>query len=1000
MLYRSGISSTNRLKQIASRPMINGFFFMVASFVIALALFVSPVDAAPAYKYYNSGAEIGATGGKFGNIGIVELARTSADLNTYEGTVVVTFTINNDPWFWRWTGFGNKTATCEAGVQIKVDPNNKNTGSISTPSSLNNPEQTLVDPEADYTGPCDSEIAASISELNQSNISISGSVSDTTPIENPVESDNTRQISVTVYSNKPVSELPSGIQATLTSQGHSLGSEALKFDTEYGNIYFTKTDPGIYTICITPSSIFIFNQCQTVTKVSGTMLVVKFGSAETAYNEFGKVVRAVAEIEVPSGTVQQTFGPITIQLKDSSSGKVIKESKTDTSTADGKSINVNTTIDLIAVFDSIEPGSYKVCIAGHPDLCSQVFIKKINEESHTPETLIKVPADKAGLFSTAGSTTTTCAIDGIGWIVCPVVRFMAWVADGAFKYLANNFLKTDPGIFTDTTGDGVPLFKAWSAMRNIANVAFVIAFLVIIYSQLTSAGISNYGIKKLLPRLIIAAILVNLSYYICQIAVDISNILGWTLKEFLAGIFKGTGVPDTLATSWGATGGGAGEGLFGKIAIGVVAIAAGGAILYASLAALVPVLLAAIVALVMIVFILIARQALIVLLIVLSPLAFVAYLLPNTASWFTKWQKAFVAMLMLFPIISMVYGMSTLASAILTAVSFENIPGDNWGVQIAAAAVAVLPLFVIPGLLKKALDGVGNIGGKISGLGDRWGKSAGDKYTNSPYAKYQKSKSDMDTALTRAGAYTGKNPFKQMSSGIHGGLNRNAILNKLGRGYGNAQSAAGIELAETESEREIKSAAAELKYARLSQDQNRILSNGGSVTDSSGKILDASKNANLKYAAMQSVVATNDVKGINDLWNESLSWGKGPEANKRRAVFGDALQASSGRPGWFGQGAIAAMRQGANKDYRATVVEAIEKNVYSAAKQAAADNDELNIIADVAHDVNSGLSPSGLSQLIANADKALTDPILSKTIGKNIENVTNIKLNIEPPPLK
>ncbi len=318
---------------------------------------------------------------------------------------------------------------------------------------------------------------------------------------------------------------------------------------------------------------------------------------------------------------------------------------------------------------------------------------------------------------------STCVIDGVGWIICPVVNFMAKIADGAFGFLADNFLATSPKIF-----DSPSTFKAWSIMRTIANAAFVVAFLIIIYSQLTSVGITNYGVKKMLPRLIIAAILVNLSYFVCQLAVDLSNILGYSIKSLLEGLgAAATGTKQSGAVSHFANGTSL-EGVAGT----VLAIGAGAAIVYALLSTLVPVLLAAVVALIMILFILVARQALIVILIVLSPLAFVAYLLPNTEQWFKKWQKMFVAMLMLFPIIALVFGMSSLAAAILTAAAsfdsgFESSEANTMFAQIIAAAVVILPLFVVPGLLKKALDGAGNIGAKMNGVGDRLGGALGKK---------------------------------------------------------------------------------------------------------------------------------------------------------------------------------------------------------------------------------------------------------------------------------
>lgn len=70
---------------------------------------------------------------------------------------------------------------------------------------------------------------------------------------------------------------------------------------------------------------------------------------------------------------------------------------------------------------------------------------------------------------------------------------------------------------------------------------FIIAFLAIIVSQVTGMGINNYGIKKMLPRLVVAAIAVNVSYYICQLIVDLTNILGYEIQNALAGISNSPG---------------------------------------------------------------------------------------------------------------------------------------------------------------------------------------------------------------------------------------------------------------------------------------------------------------------------------------------------------------------------------------------------------------------------------------------------------------------------
>lgn len=307
--------------------------------------------------------------------------------------------------------------------------------------------------------------------------------------------------------------------------------------------------------------------------------------------------------------------------------------------------------------------------------------------------------------------TSSCDIDGIGWMICPVMTFMGKVTDAAYG-VVDNFLRFDARIIDDDS-----LRAAWSTFRNIANVLFVLAFLVLIYSQMTGLGLNNYGVKKMMPKLIVAAILVNVSLWLCAIAVDISNILGVSLKSLF----------DNLPVSTG--GGGAttiekvGQGLtWGVIMLGILTA---GALLLMSVA--LPVILAALLAIAMILLILMLRQALIILLIVVSPIAFVAYLLPNTEQWFKKWMKLFGSLLMLYPIVAVVFGASAFAANLVANVGSGDITSGglvdgNEFLQITALGIATVPLFVVPGLLKGALNATGSIGAKLGNLS---GKAAG-----------------------------------------------------------------------------------------------------------------------------------------------------------------------------------------------------------------------------------------------------------------------------------
>ena len=301
------------------------------------------------------------------------------------------------------------------------------------------------------------------------------------------------------------------------------------------------------------------------------------------------------------------------------------------------------------------------------------------------------------LLEEATIANTNCTVEGIGWIVCPVMTFLAGVNDRLFDALAF-FLDVDPAIFGYNTSTG--LYGAWNAFRGYANILFIVAFLIIIYSQITSVGITNYGIKKLLPKLIVAAILVNTSYYICQIAVDISNILGYGLKSLFTAVGGGIAVKGEDLSFMSIIGS----------ALTVTGLAAGTVALV--LAVSVPVVLAALLALLSVVLILIARQAAIMLLIAISPLAFVAWLLPNTEKWFKKWWDVFFAMLVAFPVISAIFGASALAAGVLATGTFEDDGGTG---KIAALAVLTIPMFAVIPILSGMIKKLGAPGGIMGG---------------------------------------------------------------------------------------------------------------------------------------------------------------------------------------------------------------------------------------------------------------------------------------------
>ena len=297
-----------------------------------------------------------------------------------------------------------------------------------------------------------------------------------------------------------------------------------------------------------------------------------------------------------------------------------------------------------------------------------------------------------------GEPKNSCGIDGgLGWLICPVMTFVANINDAAYGAISG-FLDIKPAILGDNSNTSGAK-QGWDFFRNIANAIFAVIFLWIIFSQISNVGVSNYGIKKILPRLIIGALLVNLSYYLCRIFVDLSNILGHTLKDALESGVGGIGT-GSEAAGWGS-------------AIAATIVGVGGVVAFAALAVGIPTLVAGFFAIMTVFIILVVRQAGIILLVAISPVAFAAWLLPNTEDLFKKWMKMLRGLLLVFPIISLLYGAGKLAGAILISSATVDPNNPDETMQLVALAATTMPLIATPFVLQNSLSSLGSIGAKI-----------------------------------------------------------------------------------------------------------------------------------------------------------------------------------------------------------------------------------------------------------------------------------------------
>ncbi len=378
--------------------------------------------------------------------------------------------------------------------------------------------------------------------------------------------------------------------------------------------------------------------------------------------------------------------------------------------------------------------------------------------------------DDGGATGATG-TPVECNIDGVGWVVCPIMNRMADILDGAFNFISKQFLEIQTDLFAPPTD------TYWGVFRNIANALFALAFVVVIASQVSNIGISNYGIKKLLPKLIIIAILVNLSFSLCKIAVDLSNIAGTASNDiFGSGLIQEKINPTAIQKGTGP------NYLAGGVTIGVLGLAAGAG-LYIAFPLLFSILLMGLLAVLSTVVILSAREMFVLLLVIVSPLAIASTILPNTQKLFDKWKSIFMGMLLVFPTIGIIWGASSATAQIMTSRTVND--PDDWLKQVLALAVMSVPLFATIPVVKGSLNALGKVGGILNDMGGKFKGGVDNWYKGSRAGKwgdYKQRERATNRALTQAGVVQHKGRgFNPRNWSAYGNKGVNRVSGQFGK---------------------------------------------------------------------------------------------------------------------------------------------------------------------------------------------------------------------------
>ena len=542
------------------------------------------------------------------------------------------------------------------------------------------------------------------------------------------------------------------------------------------------------------------------------------------------------------------------------------------------------------------------------EACAEGF-RHLSDESFCATKYQGSPGELAACQAAQGSTKKApppeekeedqenCKIDYIGWFICPIVNTLASMSEGARAQLINMLTVDAKSILGDTSDGSV--YSYWSKIRDYANILFVVFFLFVIYSQMTGYGLDNYGIKRMLPKLIVGVIVVNASFYICGLLVDLSNVVGSSAFNFVSTAAVG----DIPAGDWSNSD----SGWINKIAAGALILTVG----YFALAAVISMLLFVVITAVTTIFLLGVREAIIIMCIVLSPLAFVAMIMPNTEGLYKKWWSAFKAALMVYPMVGLVYGASNLAARILGS----GLKESDIIMQSIVALLVFAPLLIVPKLVRSAVEIIG-IGGAVAWLNkkmnkgrdrltDKVGKWRENKLT-SQFGKHRREKAQLRNAQIRGGTYRGKGGianFRNWRSAA------NRRLNAKSGDFGQKRKLAGSAAALAEDNERMKAANAWIADNNMSSDRLAEIATGF-TKNAKGDIVPVDLKGISSYqrrAAMQALAPHMTSKQASDLAEASASFG---DASLQKEAANAIAESGAKKAPWLGGKQLEAIRQG------------------------------------------------------------------------------------------
>ncbi len=315
------------------------------------------------------------------------------------------------------------------------------------------------------------------------------------------------------------------------------------------------------------------------------------------------------------------------------------------------------------------------------------------------------------------------------WVICPVIDGFEAMVNGLDKVITSQLSVGSPGnsdnpsqIFCDKSSSDLKqcdaYHSAWVSFRNIALGLLLIIGLAVIISEMAGFEfIDAYTLKKMLPRIVVAALALTLSWQLMDFFIQLSNAVGYGVRYLIYQPFVNAGFSQAII------GGG------GQAALIFLGLIAGGALgVFGLLSFAATGALAVLVAFLT----LMIRELVIIALVIIAPVAIILYIMPNTERYYKMWWEMFFKALLMFPMIMALIASGRVFAAMVTHGS-ENDPFN----QILGFAAYFAPYFMIPMTFKFSGAAMSAIGGAIDNNGlTNFGRKGLQNFRSSQYQSH------------------------------------------------------------------------------------------------------------------------------------------------------------------------------------------------------------------------------------------------------------------------